>query len=453
MICVLTLAVARLNVKNEPCVCEFSQQHRTWHSSTMRTPPVRAALSRWRHKLVATGAALALAFTPLSSALLSSAVAQAVPGNATQGMPQIKAPHAIVMDAETGAVLFQQNADQLVPPASMSKLMTLLMLFKALRAGEVKPETEFLMSERAWRTGGAPSQTSAMFVPVGSKAKVEDLVRGIIVQSGNDAAISVAENLAGSEAIFAEKMTAEARRIGLTKSVFRNATGLFNAEHQMTVRELGMLARHIIREYPEFYPLFSQREMNYQEPRAPFKKHRFINRNPLIFLNVGVDGMKTGHLSQSGYGIVASAKQDPRRIIVVVHGLQTPQDRTDDARKLVEWGFRAFGEFKLFDVGEVVGHARVWGGDRFSVPLEGQGQVSVVLPRFPAEPRLKAEIVYNGPLKAPIRKGDAVAKLRVVSASGATNEVPLFAAEDVAVSGTWRRGFDSLLHMATRWLP
>ncbi|MFM2421650.1 MAG: hypothetical protein RL291_180 [Pseudomonadota bacterium] len=382
-----------------------------------------------------------------------SALAQGTQNAANAGLPQIKAPQAIVMDAETGAVLFQHNADVLVPPASMSKLMTLHMMFKALRAGEIKPETEFLMSERAWRTGGAPSGTSAMFVPVGSKAKVEDLVRGIIVQSGNDAAISVAENLAGNEDNFARKMTEEARAIGMPKSVFGNSTGLSHPEHKMTVRELAILARHMIRNYSEYYPLFSQREMNYQEPRAPFKRHRFINRNPLLFLNIGVDGMKTGHLSQSGYGIVVSAKQDPRRIIVVVHGLQTAQERTEDARKLVEWGFRAFGEFKLFEAGEVVGRARVWGGEQFSVPLEGQGAVSVVLPRFPADQRLRAEIVYKGPLKAPIRKGDVVAQLRVTSSSGGMNEVPLYAAADVAPAGMVRRGFDSLFHLATSWLP
>jgi serine-type D-Ala-D-Ala carboxypeptidase (penicillin-binding protein 5/6) len=393
-------------------------------------------------------AALAVAAT-----LIVPVHAQGTQGNAASGLPQIKAPQALVMDAETGAILFQQNADQLVPPASMSKLMTLVMIFKALKAGEIKPETEFLMSERAWRTGGAPSNTSAMFVPVGSKAKVEDLVRGIIVQSGNDAAISVAENLAGTEENFAQRMTEEARRLGMPKSVFRNATGLNHPEHLMTIRELGVLARHLIRDYAEYYPLFAQREMNYQEPRAPFRRHRFINRNPLLFLNIGVDGMKTGHLAASGFGIVVSAKQDPRRIIVIVHGLQTAQDRTEDARKLVEWGFRAFGEFKLFDSNEVVGRARVWGGEKFSVALEGQGAVSVVLPRFPSDQKLRGEIVYKGPLKAPVKKGDPVAKLRVVSSSGAANEVQLYAAEDVNPAGTWRRGFDSLLHMATRWLP
>ena len=368
---------------------------------------------------------------------------------ASQAHPQdtlVKAPHAILVDADNGATLFQRNADELIYPASMSKLMVLAMVFKALKAGEIQLSDEWLMSEFAWRRGGAPSGTSAMMVPVGTKATVEDLLKGIIVQSGNDAAIAVAEALGGNEGMFAEQMTQEARRIGLKKSVFKNATGLFHPEHQMTVRELGMLARYLIHEYPEQYKLFALREF-------PYRKHRFINRNPLLNLVPGVDGLKTGYLKEAGYGMIASAKQEDRRLIAVVAGLPTAEERREDARRLLDWGFKGFAEARLFDAGEVVGHARVWGGQRMFVPLTGNGDVMIWLPRVPPNQRLRASIVYKWPLKGPLSKGDQVAMLRVTSSSDTTNEVPLYAAEDVAPSGTLRRGLDSLLCLATRWLP
>ena len=358
----------------------------------------------------------------------------------------LKSPQAILMDADSGSVLYQRNADELAPPASMSKLMLLLMMFLALRSGELKLEDEFLMSEHAWRTGGAPSRTPAMFVPLGKTAKVEELIKGIIVQSANDASISVAENMKGSEALFAEAMTAEARRLGLKKSTFRNATGFHHPEHLMTVREIAVLARIIIKQFPEYYPLFAQRELAY-------RSHKFHNRNPLLGLVAGVDGLKTGYIKEGGYGIVASAKQDNRRLILAINGAGTAEERRDDARRLLEWGFRNFSEAKLFEAGEVVGHARVWGGERMYMPLVGENGVSVVLPRFPNNPKITARIFYRGPLMPPIKKGDQVAILRVTTATEATSEVPLFAAEDVGKAGFVRRGLDSLLYFATRWIP
>jgi D-alanyl-D-alanine carboxypeptidase (penicillin-binding protein 5/6) len=358
----------------------------------------------------------------------------------------VKAPHAVLMDADSGAIMYQRAADELMYPASMSKLMVLAMLFKALKAGDVKPTDEWLMSEFAWRKGGAPSGTSAMMVPVGTKATVDDLMKGIAVQSGNDAAMAVAEALGGNEPTFAQQMTAEARRLGLKKSVFKNSTGLYHVEHQMTARELAMLARHIIREYPEFYTVFGLREFQY-------RKHRFINRNPLLNLVTGVDGLKTGFIKEAGYGIVASAKQANRRLIVVVNGLATADERRDDARRLIEWGFKSFSEVKLYDAGEVVGHARVWGGERMFVPLAGNGDVNIWLPRHPTNHKLKANIIYNWPLKPPLKKGEQVATLRVTTASEASSEVPLYVAEDVAAAGTIRRGLDSILCLATGWLP
>ncbi len=362
-----------------------------------------------------------------------------------QGELSTKAKNAILVDYESGAVVFQRAADELVYPASMSKLMTLAVLFKAIKDGKVKPEDEFLMSENAWRTGGAPSGTSAMFVPINTKATVSDLIQGIIVQSGNDACIADAEALAGSEAKFAEMMTAEARRIGMPKSTFANSTGLHNPGQQMTARELGTLAVYLIREYPEQYKVFGQREF-------PYRKHKFYNRNPLLSLDMGVDGLKTGHTSEAGYGLVASAVRDGRRLIAVVMGLANEKERREESKKIIDWGFNSSARFKLFDAGEEVGHARVWGGERFYVPLTGKGDLMVVLPRFPPNPKLRAEIVYQGPLKAPLKKGDQVAMLRVTTPNRAVSEAPLYVAEDVEPGGILRRGVDTLAVMAVRWV-
>jgi D-alanyl-D-alanine carboxypeptidase (penicillin-binding protein 5/6) len=385
---------------------------------------------------------LALALT-LAAGRIGAAAAQS---QAQQNDIALKSTQAIVIDADTGAVLFQRNADELTPPGSMSKLMLLVLMFMALRSGEITPDTEFLMSEHAWRTGGAPSRTSAMFVPLGKTATVDELIKGIIVQSANDAAISVAENMRGSEALFAEAMTEEARHLGLQKSTFKNATGLYDPEHLMTVREIAQLARYIIKEFPEYYPMFALRDFNY-------RIHRFHNRNPLLGAVAGVDGIKTGYVKEGGYGIVVSAKQDNHRLILAINGAPTAGDRKDDARRLLEWGFRNYSEAKLFDPGQIVGHARIWGGERMYMPLVGGDGVSVVLPKFPANPKVSARIFYTGPLKPPLKKGEQVATLRVTTANEATSEVPLYAAEDVERAGFVRRGLDSLLYLATRWIP
>ena len=389
------------------------------------------------HRLVAAPAILALVL-----GASQPACAQAAGG----GDVAVKAPQAIMLDADSGAIMFQRSADELMYPASMSKLMLLAVVFKALKAGEVQPSNEFLMSVNAWRKGGAPSGTSAMFVPVKTKATLDDLLKGIVVQSGNDAAICIAENMGGSEDAFAQRMTQEARALGLKKSTFKNATGLFDSQHQVTAKELAQLARHIIREYPDYYQMFALKDFTY-------RKHKFVNRNPLLNVVAGVDGLKTGFIKESGYGMVASAKQENRRLIVVVNGLPTAQERRDDARRLLEWGFKSFSEVKLFDAGEVVGHARVWGGERMFVPLTGNGDVSIWLSRTPANQKLTARIYYKGPLKTPVKRGDQVAMLRVTSSTEAMNEVPLYAAEDVQPAGMVRRGLDTLLHLATRWMP
>jgi D-alanyl-D-alanine carboxypeptidase (penicillin-binding protein 5/6) len=374
-------------------------------------------------------------------AMASAAVAQGSP----PAEMTTRAKQAILIDATTGAVLFQHNADELAPPASMSKLVTLAVVFRALKEGRIKLEDEILFSVNAWRTGGAPSGTSAMFVPVNTREKLDEVLKGIIIQSGNDACIAVAEAIGGNEAEFAKMMTEEARRIGLTKSTFRNSTGLHHPDHLMTARELALIARHIIQEYPEHYPLFAEREYRY-------RKHRFFNRNPLLALDLGVDGLKTGYIKEAGYGIVVSAKQDGRRTILAINGMDNAADRKSEAARLIEWGFKGFGEFKLFDPEEVVGRARVWGGDRMFVPLIGGNEINVMLPKAQSGQRLQAQIIYNSPLKAPLKKGDVVAKLRVTTASQNVNIVPLQAGEDVPEGGPMRRGLDTLAHMAFGWV-
>ena len=384
---------------------------------------------------------LLASLTPLLVFIGSSVVAVAQDGSAFTS----KAQHAILMDAATGAVLFQSRADELTSPASMSKLMTLAVLFKAIKDGKIQTSDEFVMSENAWRTGGAPSRTASMFVPINTKASVDELIQGIAVQSGNDAAIAVAEGMSGTEAAFVRLMTQEARRLGMTQSTFGNATGLPNPKQLMTAREIAILARHIILEYPKQYPVFAQKEFLY-------RKHKFYNRNPLLFINIGADGLKTGYTSEAGYGLVGSAVQEGKRLIVVVMGLENENQRRDEAAKLLNWGFRSFSTVRVFDDGEVVGHARVWGGQTMYVPLAGDGDITLSLPKFPANQRLSAEIVYKAPLKPPVKKGDNVATLKISSTTGAQAEVPLFATENVEKAGIVRQGLDSLVLMALRRL-
>jgi len=384
----------------------------------------------------------------LAAALLCACLLALIPqwAVAQSGGFNTRAKAAVLLDADTGAILYQNNADELLPPASVSKLMTAEVVFRALKDGKLKLTDEFTMSEHAWRTGGAPSRTSSMFVPINTPATIDDLLKGLLIQSGNDAAICLAEGLSGSEAKFAERMTAEARRIGLTKSTFSNPSGLYDPGQQMTAREIALLAHRIVKEYPEYYPIFSQRLFEY-------RKHKFYNRNPLLPLDIGADGLKTGYIKESGYNLVGSAVQNGKRLIVVVMGLATESDRTSEAKKLLDWGYRSFAPFKLFDAGETVGSARVWGGEKFYVPLTGNGPIAVILPRVPENPRLKAEIIYDGPLKPPVRKGDKVGTLRVTSQTNQVNEVPLYAAEDVEPGGLVRRGLDSLAHLALSWVP
>lgn len=365
---------------------------------------------------------------------------------APPGTIETKAKHALLMDADANLVLFEKDADALVPPASMSKLMTLAVVFRELKAGHITLETEFPVSEHAWRTGGAPSGSSAMFAPLNSKVTVSDLIQGITVQSGNDAAIILAEGISGSEDAFAKEMTKYAREIGLAKSTFVNATGLPAEGHLMTARELGILARFLIYTYPEYYHFFGEPEFKYRD------KFVFRNRNPLIGSDLGVDGLKTGYIEEAGYGLVASAKRGDQRLILVVNGLESKQEREGEPRKLIEWGFKSFKPFRLFDQGQKVSDALVWGGTQHYVPLVGDGNINIILPAT-SSGKVSVSVVYQGPIKAPIRKGDKVAVLRITSAeSSATNDIPLYAGDDIDQSNFAMRGLDSLFVLAFGWL-
>lgn len=383
--------------------------------------------------------------------VMIASLALLLPAAAFASEYRTAAKQAILLDAETGAVLFQHNADVLAPPASMAKLVTVAVVFRALKEGRLALSDTFPVSEHAWRTGGAPSGTSAMFAPLNSRVTLEDLLKGMIIQSGNDAAIIVAEGMAGSEAAFARMMTEEARTIGLENSTFGNPTGLPHPDQLMTAREIALLSRHLIQTYPEYYHWFGERQFPYQ-PEGRRQPYKFFNRNPLLSLDIGADGLKTGHLEAAGYGLAGTAVQDGKRLIAVVHGLASAAARRAESQKLLEWGFRNFSKYKLYDDGEVVGSVRVWGGEKYYVPLRGDGPIGVILAKAEESKRLKAEIVFDGPLKAPIRQGDQVAMLRVTSGSNTVNEIRLYAAEDIEQTSVVWRGLDSLAVMAFRWV-
>ena len=357
---------------------------------------------------------------------------------------QTTAPTAILMDAGSHAVLFEKNADELTAPASMAKTMTAEVVFNEIKNGRLNFDSEFMISENAWRKGGGGSGGSSMFAKVNTSVRLEDLLRGLIVQSGNDAAIALAEGIAGTEENFARMMNERAKQIGLTKSTFRNATGYGHPEQKTTVRDLAKLALHIIETYPDLYKLFGEREFTWNKIRQQ-------NRNPLLFLDIGADGLKTGNIEESGYGLIGSAVQNDQRLIVVVNGLKSAKDRATESRKLLDWGFRAFETQQLFDAGQVVGEAQVFGGNRRSLPLVSKKPIRVLVPRGDGE-RVTARIIYTGPLKAPIQKGAEVARLQVNRGDMQALEMPLYANEDVQEGTLSQRALDGLLEFSTGWV-
>jgi D-alanyl-D-alanine carboxypeptidase (penicillin-binding protein 5/6) len=357
---------------------------------------------------------------------------------------QTTAPTAILIDAGSHAVLFEKNADELTAPASMAKTMTAEVVFNEIKSGRLNFDSEFTISENAWRKGGAGSGGSSMFAKVNTPVRLEDLLRGLIVQSGNDAAIALAEGIAGTEENFARMMNERAKQIGLTKSTFRNATGYGHPEQKATVRDLSKLALHLIETYPDLYKIFGEREFTWNKIRQQ-------NRNPLLFLDIGADGLKTGNIDESGYGLIGSAVQNDQRLIVVVNGLKTAKDRAAESRKLLDWGFRAFETQQLFAEGQVVGEAQVFGGNMRSLPLVSKKPVRVLVPRGEGE-RVTARIIYTGPLKAPVQKGAEVARLQVNRGDMQALEMPLYANEDVHEGTLSQRALDGLLEFSTGWV-
>ncbi|MBV9955290.1 MAG: D-alanyl-D-alanine carboxypeptidase [Pseudolabrys sp.] len=353
--------------------------------------------------------------------------------------PQISAPHAILIEAESGSVLFERSADEMLYPASLAKLMTAEFVFNEIKQGRVKLSDEYVVSENAWRKGGAPSGGSTMYAAIHSRVPVADLIRGMIIQSGNDACIVLAEAIAGNEGAFAQKMTQRAREIGLSKSYFSNSTGLHDPSLQVTARELGMLARHIIRTYPDLYEIYGEKEF-------AWNKIRQQNRNPLLGTVDGADGMKTGFTKEAGYGLVGSAVRNGQRLIVVVNGLKNPNDRADEAKKLLEWGFRTFQSRVLFAEGQPVGDAKVFGGKNGHVALISEAPVRIMVPKAGGE-KLVARIVYNGPVPAPVQQGQQVATLKVWRNDVLALQLPLKAAHDVEKGNLTQRAFDAASEM------
>lgn len=352
-----------------------------------------------------------------------------------------RASHAIVIDSRSGAVLFEKSADEPVPPASMSKVMTMLMVFEKLRKGSLKLTDRFIISENAWRTGGAPSGSSTMYAELGSSVVLSDLIQGVIVQSGNDAAIAIAEGISGSEEAFAASMTARARELGLTISTFKNATGLPAEGHVSSVRELSSLARYLIEVFPEDYKYYSQPEFTWNDIRQR-------NRNPLLGNYEGADGVKTGYIRESGYGMIGSAERNGRRLIVVVSGLKSSRERAEETRRLLDFGFRQFRRVRLFEVGETVGRARVWGGQSSTVRLVAKQDIATSMSD---EEMTKAEarLSYKGPLVAPLRAGTEIGSVKVLIDGKFVSSGPVMIGDSVeATDSIWSKALDSALFMA-----
>ena len=364
----------------------------------------------------------------------------ATPAALAQENYETKAAQAILIDARTGRVMFEKDADTPVPPASMSKLMTMTMVFEALKAGKLTLDQTFKVSEDAWRRGGAVSGGSTMYAEVNSTVALDDLIKGSIVQSANDACIVIAENMAGSESAFAQRMTERAHELGAKNATFRNATGLPDPEHRMSVRDLSVIARHIINDFPEYYKYYSI-------PEFTWNKITQRNRNPLLKDYPGADGMKTGYTKEAGYGLVGSAERDGRRLIMVIAGLKSLPERRAEAQNLLDWGFRQFRSVDVYAKGDRVGQARVWGGTRRNVPLLAAANVRVALTA--AEQELaEVKLAYNGPLMAPVQAGTEVGKVRFIVDGITVADVPVVTADAVAAENSmWSRALDSVFIM------
>lgn len=349
---------------------------------------------------------------------------------------ETKAKNAILMDYETGAYLFTKNHQDMIAPASMSKLMTVYVLLSKIKDGEVSLDDKYTVSENAWRKGGAASGGSTMFLKIGQEVRVEDLLKGILIQSGNDACIVVAENLAGSEEEFASMMNETAEKIGLENAHFVNATGLPHPEHKISVEDLAILARHIIKEFPEFYHLFSEKEFTFNGIRQG-------NRNPLLYSLKGADGLKTGHTSEAGFCLTGTAVRNDRRLIEVMTGLESNKQRSEETESLMTWGFANFDNYKFFTKNQIMAEVPVWYGTSKSVAAVVPEEVIKTIKKS-AKSKYGAKMIYDEPLKAPILQGDKIGELFITYNDEIVDKIPLVAKDNVAKIGPFSRFLENL---------
>ncbi|MEN3792777.1 D-alanyl-D-alanine carboxypeptidase family protein [Fulvimarina sp. MAC3] len=342
---------------------------------------------------------------------------------------ETSAPTAFMKDFSTGNVLFEKNADLEIEPASLAKLMTIAVVFHELEKGTITRDQTLKVSENAWRTGGASSGGSTMFLPLGEEVSVDDLIKGIIIQSGNDATIVIAEGMSGSVDAFAEKMNERAREIGLTHSRFGNSSGLPHPDSRVTMRDLVTLAEHLIRDYPDEYPTFSQTSFTYNGITQN-------NRNPL--LSLGADGLKTGHTQAAGYGLVASAKDDGRRIVFALSRMDSASERARESQRMMEFGLQDFEEVTLAEEGETVATVAVRGGELEEVPLLSPERVSLLVPTGSLSDARRV-VVDNGPVEAPVAEGQRLGWLQIKRGDVTIREIPLQAASAVEQSGFFSR--------------
>lgn len=360
--------------------------------------------------------------------LLQLAIFCLLSGAAVSYAASIETPasHAFLIDEATGTVLLDKKSDEQMPTSSMSKTMTLYMVFEMLKEGHLSLTDTLPISEKAWRMGG-----SKMFVKVGSQVKVEDLIRGVAIQSGNDAAVALAEGVAGTEEALVDRMNIRAKELGMNNSHFMNASGWPAPDHYSTARDLATLARRLISDFPEYYHYFAEKEFTYNKIRQP-------NRDLLLGRVAGADGIKTGHTDIAGYGLMATAKRGERRIILVANGLGSEKERADEGARLLEWGFRNFENRKLLQEGDTVSTANVWLGAEEEVPLVAEKDLTVVLP-IGKRSETKMSVSYQSPLEAPVKKGAALGKLHIEIPGQPAVDVGLVAGKDVERKGVFGR--------------
>ncbi len=349
------------------------------------------------------------------------------------------ARNVILMDYDTGQILFAKDHQKMVPPASMSKLMTVYIIFSKLKDGSLSLDDTFTVSENAWRKGGAASGGSTMFLNIGENVRVEDLIKGIIIQSGNDACIVAAENLAGSEEDFAVLMNKVARKIGLKNSSFANSTGLPDPNHRMSVEDLALLARHIIKEFPGYYYLFSQKTFTHNNITQG-------NRNPLLYSMPGADGLKTGHTEEAGFSLTASVKRGDRRLIEVMTGTKSNKERSEESGKIMNYGFREFDNYDVLEQGQKVADIPVWFGEQKEIGLVVAENLKLTLKKNKAA-NVKMTAVYDKPVKAPIKKGDKLGGVKIEIPGQPDVEVPLLADRDVAKLGLFGKISENLKYL------